>query len=171
MVSIEEPLAGLDLVMDLLGQKAIVPSPAGTGGAAEARPGWLHKPALLVVTGMDRQGAEGDLAALEELLETPWPTVAVSCPAGTGLEELGKRTFDALNIIRIYTKEPKKEPDLDRPFTLTRGSTVGDLARTIHKDIADGLKFARVWGPSAFDGQSVKAAHVLEEGDVVEIHW
>jgi ribosome-interacting GTPase 1 len=84
---------------------------------------------------------------------------------------LGKRTFTALDIIRIYTKEPKKEPDLARPFTLARGSTVGDLARTIHKDIAEGLKFARIWGPSVFDGQSVKEAHVLEEGDTVEIHW
>lgn len=171
VVSIEHPLAGLDVVIDLLGRKAVVPYPAGSGGPAEVRPGWLNMPALLVVTGMDKEGADGDLAALEELLETPWPTVPVSPVAGTGLEELGKKTFDALEIIRIYTKEPKNDPELDKPFTLAKGSNVGDLARTIHKDIADGLKFARVWGPSVFDGQSVQAAHVLEEGDVVEIHW
>ena len=171
VVSLEHPLAGLDLVVDLLDKKAIVPYPAGSGGPTEARPGWLNMPALLVVTGMDREGSEGDLAALEELLETPWPTVPVSPIGGTGLEELARRTFDALEIIRIYTKESKKDPDRDRPFTLARGSTVGDLARTIHKDIAEGLKFARVWGPSVFDGQSVQAAHVLGEGDVVEIHW
>jgi hypothetical protein len=171
VVSIEHPLAGLDLVIELLGRRAIVPYPAGADGPAETRPGWLHRPALLVVTGMDREGAQDDLAALEELLEAPWPIVAVSTTTGTGLAELGKRSFEGLDIIRIYTKEPKKDPDLERPFALPRGSTVGDLARTIHKDIADGLKFARVWGPSAFDGQSVHAAHVLEEGDVVEIHW
>ncbi len=171
VVSIDRPLAGSDLVRDLLGQKAIVLYPAGTGAPTETRPGWLHKPTLLVVTAMDREGSEGDLAALEELLEIPWPTVPASSVAGTGLEELGRRTFDALDIMRIYPKEPRGDRDLDRPFTLRRGSTVGDLARTIHKDIADALKFARVWGPSAFDGQSVKAAHVLEEGDVVEIHW
>jgi ribosome-interacting GTPase 1 len=171
VVSIEHPLAGLDTVIELLGTKAIVPYPSGTDGPAEAKPGWMHQPALLVVTGMDREGSEEDLAALEELLETPWPIVPVSPVAGTGLEELGAQTFDALQIMRIYTKEPKKEVDRDKPFTLARGSTVGDLARTIHKDIAEGLKFARVWGPSAFDGQSVHSAHVLEEGDVVEIHW
>ena len=171
VVSIAQPLAGLDLVTELLGTKAVVLYPAGKAAPEETRPGWLHKPALLVVTGMDREGAEGDLAALEELLETPWPIVPVSCVAGTGWDELGARTFEALEIIRVYCKEPKKEPDLERPFTLQQGATVGDLARTIHKDIADGLKFARVWGPSVFDGQSVKAAHVLEEGDVVEIHW
>ncbi len=171
VVPIDRPLAGFDLVMDLLGAKAIGLYPAATVAPTDARPGWLLKPAVLVVTGMDREGSEGDLAALEELLDTPWPIVPVSSVTGAGLEELGKRTFAALDIIRIYTKEPRKDPDRDRPFTLARGSTVGDLARTIHKDIADGLKFARVWGPSAFDGQSVKAAHVLEEGDVVEIHW
>jgi ribosome-interacting GTPase 1 len=171
VVSIEHPLAGLDLVMELLGQKAIVPYPAGSDRPAESRPGWMRKPALLVVTGMDHEDSGGDLAALQELLEVPWPTVPVSSVAGTGLEELGRRTFEALDIIRIYTKEPRKDADTERPFTLSRGSTVGDLARHIHKDIADGLKFARVWGPSAFDGQSVQAAHVLEEGDVVELHW
>jgi ribosome-interacting GTPase 1 len=164
VVSIERPLAGQDLVLELLGAKAIGLYPAGTAGPEEHRPGWMYKPALLVVTGMDRDGATDDLAVLHELLQQPWPT-------GSGLEQLGLRTFSALDIIRIYTKEPRKDADRDRPFTLRRGSTVADLARTIHKDIADGLKFARVWGPSTFDGQSVKDAHVLQEGDVVEIHW
>jgi ribosome-interacting GTPase 1 len=170
VVSIDRPLAGFDLVMELLDGKAVGLYPAGTE-APERRPGWIHKAGLLVVTGMDHEGSTGDLEALQALLEIPWATVAVCSVTGKGLEELGTRTFEALNIIRIYTKEPGKDADRERPFTLTRGSTVGDLAGTIHKDIADGLKFARVWGPSAFDGQSVKKAHVLEEGDVVEIHW
>jgi ribosome-interacting GTPase 1 len=171
VVSIDRPLAGFELVMDLLDGKAVGLYPACTAAPTDTRPGWLYKPTLLVVTGMDREGADGDLEALQELLETPWPTVPISSTGGTGFEELAKRTFDALDIIRIYTKEPKKDADLDQPFTLHRGADVGDLARTIHKDIADGLKFARVWGHSAFDGQSVKEHHVLEEGDVVEIHW
>ena len=49
-----------------------------------------------------------------------------------------------------------------------RAST--DLARTIHKDIQENLKFARVWGQGVFDGQTVQQEHVLEEGDVVELH-
>jgi ribosome-interacting GTPase 1 len=171
VVSIEHPLAGVDLVTDLLSKKAIGLCPAGAGAPNERRPGWLHKPSLLVVTGMDREGAAGDLVALQDLLDTPWPIVPVSTVTGDGVAELGKQTFAALDIVRIYTKEPSKEPDLARPFTLPKGSTVGDLARHIHRDIADGFKFARVWGHSAFDGQSVKDAHVLDEGDVVEIHW
>jgi ribosome-interacting GTPase 1 len=89
---------------------------------------------------------------------------------GEAIEELGRATFEALGIMRVYSKEPRKDPDMTRPFTLPKGSTVQDLARAIHKDIAEEVKFARVWGPSAFDGQSVHEHHVLEEGDVVELH-
>jgi len=170
VASIERPLAGLDLVRAMLGGRGLGLRPAGSPPPADARPGWTYKPALGVITGMDREGAVGDLEALEELLATPWPIVPVSSVTRTGLPELGARTFDALDIIRVYTKEPGSEPDRDQPFTLARGSTVGDLARTIHQDIAEGLRFARVWGKTVFDGQSVGGAHVLEEGDVVEIH-
>jgi len=170
VVSIERPLAGLDLVHAMLGRRGLGLRPAGAGRPAEQRPGWVYKPAILVVTGMDREGAEDDLDALAELLDTPWPTAPVSSVTGAGLSELGARTFEALDIIRVYTKEPGQEPDRDRPFTLRRGATVGDLARTIHQDVAEELRFARVWGRSVFDGQSVGPAHALEEGDVVEIH-
>ena len=137
----------------------------------DTRPGWLFKRALLVVTGMDLENAAGDLAAFQELLETDLPMVPVSIVDSTGLDELAKQTFDALHIMRIYTKQPGKDVDREKPFTLPQGSSVGELARLIHKDVAESLKFARVWGASVFDGQSVKAAHILEEGDVVEIHW
>jgi len=87
-----------------------------------------------------------------------------------GLDTLRRTTFETLNIMRVYTKEPGKPADRDKPFTLPRGATVADLAVRIHKDVAATMKFARVWGPSAFDGQSVHHDHVLAEGDVVEIH-
>jgi len=99
-----------------------------------------------------------------------WPIHAVSCVTGEGLDALRRKTFDALGVIRVYTKEPGKAADRAAPFTLPRGATVADLALRIHKDVAATMKFARVWGPSAFDGQSVHHDHVLAEGDVVEIH-
>ena len=72
--------------------------------------------------------------------------------------------------MRVYTKQPGKPADRAAPFTLTQGATVGDLAARVHKDLAASMKHARIWGPSAFDGQVVHADHVLVEGDVVEIH-
>jgi ribosome-interacting GTPase 1 len=46
-----------------------------------------------------------------------------------------------------------------------------DLAKKIHKDFAKNFRYARVWGKSVkFPGQRVGADHVLEDGDIVEIH-
>ncbi len=170
VLAAESSLEGRELVERLLAEKAIALVPAGTGAPAEPRPGWTYREALMVVTGMDRQGTHEDLKILGQLLEEPWPLHGVSTEGGEGLEELGRRTFEALGVIRVYSKQPGHDADLEQPFTLARGATVGDLARAIHQEIAEKLKFARVWGRSAFDGQKVQGSHVLEEGDVVEIH-
>ena len=87
-----------------------------------------------------------------------------------------------LNLIKVSTKQPGKKPDYP-PVALEKGSTVEDVALHVHKDfIKTNIKsqgknkiiirpFARVWGKSVrFDGQTVGMEHVLEEGDVVELH-
>lgn len=170
VVTAEGVLEGLELVERNLAIKAITLLPIGVEDLSEPRPGWCYKEALLVLTGLDRPEAAEDVELLEELLEVPWPRVAISTQTGEGLEELARLTFEALGVIRVYSKQPGKPPDLERPFTLASGSTVGSLARAIHQDLTENFKFARVWGPSAFDGQKVQQGHVLEEGDVVEIH-
>ena len=78
--------------------------------------------------------------------------------------------YEALDVIRVYTKEPGKEPDRGRPFVLPRGARVRDLARHIHNDLDDRPKFARLWGKAVFEGQSVNRDHVLADEDVVELH-
>jgi ribosome-interacting GTPase 1 len=159
-----------EVVRRMLGDKHIDLVPADA--APEGRPpsGWASKPALLVVTGADREGAQESMEILNELLDGSWPTVSVSAIDGQGLDELARRTFEALRVIRVYTKQPGKPADTHQPFTLPEGATVGDLAKSIHKDLLATLKFARIWGPSAFDGQTVHNDHVLLDGDVVEIH-
>ncbi|HSG10003.1 MAG TPA: TGS domain-containing protein [Longimicrobiales bacterium] len=170
VLSIEHPLVGYDDTLELLRAKAIQLVPWDADGPVERRPGWTYLRTLMVVTGMDLPGADADLLAFEELLDRPWPRAAVAGVSGLGFAELGRHTFRALGIIRVFSKEPGKEPDLERPFTLPCGATVSDLAKAIHKEIADEFRYARVWGPSAHDGQSVRGGHVLLEGDVVEIH-
>jgi len=98
------------------------------------------------------------------------PFFSVSAEHGHGLEALRSRLFGELERIRIYAKEPGKKPDLARPFVLKRGATVHDLALSVHKEIAERLKFARVWGHVRFDGQQVDRDHPLSDRDVVELH-
>jgi len=127
--------------------------------------------ALLVVTGLDRAEVADAIDAIDELLERRWPLCAVSSQTSAGLDALRRRSFEALDIIRVHPKQPGKPPDLaGAPFTLPRGATIADLAARIHKDLLAHMKFARAWGAGVFDGQTVHREHVLSDGDIVEIH-
>ena len=111
-----------------------------------------------------------EVAVLEELLGVRYPAVSVSAETGAGLDQIGPLLFAGLGVVRVYTKVPGKEPS-DRPWTLFRGGVVQEVAGMVHRDIAEGLKFAKVWGKSVlFDGQQVGPDHVLQDGDVVELH-
>ena len=160
----------LELTQRLLSEKRIEPVPWGTAAGDEVPAGCVCTPALLVVTGMDRPEAAENLEILRELMPRDWPISPVSSLDGSGLDELARASFQALDLIRVYTKRPGKPADREQPFTLRRGATVGDLAAAIHKDLREQLDFARIWGGSAFDGQTVQRDHVLADGDVVEIH-
>jgi len=98
------------------------------------------------------------------------PVIKISTVAHEGLEELRRAIFDAAGIVRVYTKEPGKDADMGKPFTLPSGSTVLDLAGMVHKDFASGLRFACIWGSSKFPGQRVQRDYELKDGDVVELH-
>ncbi|HSW47230.1 MAG TPA: GTPase [Phycisphaerae bacterium] len=125
---------------------------------------------LIVGTKIDVPGASDNLEVLRELRPAEPPIFPVSGRTGEGLPELTKRLFEMLHVIRVYSKLPGKPPDKEKPFVLPAGSTVGELARQIHKDIADHLKYARLWGPGIFDGQQVHAAHPLADRYIVELH-
>ena len=43
-------------------------------------------------------------------------------------EELRNRIYEALGVIRVYTKAPGKPADYKEPFTIPDGGTVEDLA-------------------------------------------
>ncbi|MCX8202974.1 MAG: TGS domain-containing protein, partial [Nitrososphaeria archaeon] len=84
------------------------------------------------------------------------------------IEVLKEEVFGALTLVRVYTQ--KDGVISNRPILLPEGSTVIELAELIHKDLARGFKYARVWGRSVkVQGQRVGPDHVLSDGDVVEI--
>ncbi|MFC2029361.1 GTPase [Chloroflexota bacterium] len=127
------------------------------------------KPLLVLVNKVDDELADEDFEVFCELLEEEWPLLSISSATGYNLEPMKRAVFEQLEVIRIYSQIPGREPDLESPFILGRGGTVDEFARQIHQDFYEKLKAARVWGSSAFDGQMVSRDHVLEDGDVVEL--
>jgi ribosome-interacting GTPase 1 len=128
-----------------------------------------QRSALLVASKADA-AEPGAVEALRELYGRRLDVLPVSAATGDGLNALGRRLWELLAVIRVYTKEPGKEPDLDRPYTLPVGATVDDLAREIHRELPDKMKFARIWGHGRYRGQRAHRAEALQDKDVVEIH-
>ena len=78
--------------------------------------------------------------------------------------------WEKLNLIKVYTKQPGKEPAYP-PVALESGSRVLSLAEYIHKDFIKKFRFARIWGKSVkFPGAQVGLNHKLKDEDIVEIH-
>ncbi len=145
----------------------------GRGMAPEGREppeGGVTKRMLLVGTKDDLPGARENFEALRDLHRGLLPMLSTSAETGRGMDDLARRCFEMLGVVRIYSKEPGKVPDMRQPFILPRGSTVLDMASAVHREIAENLKRARIWGAGVYDGQPVQRDHVLSDKDVIELH-
>jgi ribosome-interacting GTPase 1 len=132
---------------------------------------WRDTPleVLMVVTKTDR-AREDDIGVLEEIYSAQFPMLRVSAATHTGLEVFKVALWKHLQLVRVYAKPPGKPVDRHEPFVLPIGHNVLDLAEHIHREIAEGLQFARVWG-GKLEGQRVARDFELRDRDVVELHF
>jgi ribosome-interacting GTPase 1 len=144
--------------------------PAAWPVPPDASPFLVVRPVVVAANKVDLDPDGTFVALARAAVGDGAPCVAVSAEHGTGLEALRRTLFERLERIRIYAKEPGHKPDLERPFVLPRGATVQQLARAVHKELAERLRFARIWGSGRFDGQQVDRDHPLADRDVVELH-
>jgi ribosome-interacting GTPase 1 len=129
-----------------------------------------HVKTLLVANKIDMDGAADRLEIVREMFGAKFPIQVISAEHGAGMEELRTAIYDCLKVIRVYTKQPGKPADMQSPFTCPIGSTVVEMAALVHRDFADQLKSARIWGSGVHDGQAVGREHILHDKDVVELH-
>jgi len=101
----------------------------------------------------------------------PFEFIEVSAKTGVGIDKLPAMFFKQLGLIRIYAKPPGKPADMTDPFTMPDSSTVMDMAMAIHRQLAEKLKFARIWGTGVYAGQNAQRTHVLNDKDIVELHF
>ncbi len=174
-LSSEELLDEVEGVLMLLGNSRILPQ--STEGSEEEHSPMEFRKTLMVANKYDAPGAASKLEILKEIYGSRFRILASSTTTGEGLDYLKKEIFEQLGIIRIYTKMPGKKADLSSsPFVLKRGSTVLDAARSVHREFARTLKFARIWTSQKtkhsikYEGQMVERFHQLEDGDMLELH-
>jgi ribosome-interacting GTPase 1 len=164
----EDPISQMEIVIEELNKMRI--KVAGKGPIPSLEMGWVFLRALLVGNKCDVKNAMGAYQRLESHFRDSFPILPISAKERMNFDELKKETYQILDIIRVYTKIPGKEPDLTEPVILKKGRTVEDVALSVHKDFVAKLRYAKIWGSGKFDGQMVKRDYLVNEGDVIELH-
>ncbi|MEJ2608294.1 MAG: 50S ribosome-binding GTPase [Anaerolineales bacterium] len=162
-----DPLSQLQSVVDLLRENRIVPAHIAQEEAANQT--LSVKPVLVLANKNDDEAIDENFEIIKTLLEQDWPLLPISAKTGRNLDRLKEILFEQLDIIRVYSKAPGREPDYQSPFILDRGCTVEEFAGKVHQDFYKQLKSARVWGSAEHDGIMVGRDYILQDGDVVEL--
>ncbi|MFC1993262.1 GTPase [Chloroflexota bacterium] len=164
----DAPINQLESITEQLENMRII---FGERTADEEQEGaFWQKKMLIIGNKIDLENANGNYTTLKSRYGEQLPVIAVSAREGIGLEELKHEIYRVLSIIRVYTKTPGQKPDLTDPIIMGKGSTLEDAATAVHKDFASNLKYARIWGSGKHDGLMIKRNHVLEDGDIIELH-
>jgi len=128
------------------------------------------KRAFIAANKKNTPGAQERLEILKEFYGDRFDIIPISCRLREGIDRLQRHVFKSLQIMRVYTKSPGKDVNFVDPIVLPIGSTVEDAAFELHKDFAQKLQFAKVWGDGKFDGQRVTLKYELSDKDIVEFH-
>jgi ribosome-interacting GTPase 1 len=133
---------------------------------AEVELAGIDKPAFLAATRADEAG-EGNLQRLRAAFPD-LEVIPVSVLDERSLDAFREAAWRLTGLIRIRLRTlGETDPE---PVALDPGSTLADVADSVHHDLAAAFVGARVWGPSArFEGQRVGRDHLVLDGDVVEI--
>jgi ribosome-interacting GTPase 1 len=164
----DDPLFQMEILLDELDRMRI--KAVGKGPIPSLEVGWASLRTLFVGNKCDVKNAMGAYQRFENRFKNTFPGLPISAKERMNLDELKKEIYEILGIIRVYTKIPGKEPDRTEPVILKKGSTVEDVALSIHKDFVAELRYAKIWGSGKFDGQMVKRDFLINEGDVIELH-
>ena len=163
---------GGEQLMDVINQFADTKTRLGRTTEIDSEDiGVTYTKTVLLDNKIDLAEADDRRQFFDEFIDADLERLPISALEKTGLAELTDRIFEAMNVIRVYTKLPnRKEADMDSPFTLKSGETVLELAELVHRDFAKNLKGAKIWGSQVHDGTQVKPDYVLGDLDIVELH-
>ena len=164
----DDPIFQMEVLLEELRNMRI--KTVGSGPIPEGEVGWTSLRTLLVGNKCDVKNAMGAYQKFENHFRDTFPLLPISVKERMNFDEVKKEIYQILGILRVYTKIPGKEPDLTEPVILKKGSTVEEVALSVHKDFVAKLRYAKIWGSGKFDGQMVKRDFLVNEGDVIELH-
>lgn len=130
----------------------------------------FRKRTLIVANKADRPQAEENLDVIKDFIDPGFNPLPVSITRENSLEELKEQIYNLLDVIRVYSKMPGKKADHNDPYVFKKGSSLMDMAKAVHKDFAQKLKYARIWGMNKYEGQKVNRTYILEDEDIIELH-
>ena len=123
----------------------------------------------LIANKIDAPGAEARLELLREMVGDRFEILPLSSRDPEAIGRLPRMLFEWLGIVRVYTKAPGKKPELEKPYTVFTGQTVGDICSLIHKDFLQNLRFARMWRGSD-KPLTVSKNETVQDRDILELH-
>lgn len=165
----DDPVFQMEMVTSVLEEKRIVPGQGENKEEDDEEAPITYKKTLVVGNKADLDESGRGFRDLIDSYGEKLPVIAVSA-LSEDMDELRLAVYNMLNVIRVYTKTPGSKPDMTDPIVLESGSTLEDGAIAVHKDFGKNLKYARIWGSGKFDGVMVKRDHILQEGDIIELH-
>jgi small GTP-binding protein len=104
-----------------------------------------------------------------EKLKGKYKIFEVSTKEKGGANDLKRKIFESLKIIRVYPKEPKREVDFENPFVLEGETKLIDWIKQIDKEMAEKFKGARLYKENLKSFQIVGRGYILKDGDIIEI--
>jgi small GTP-binding protein len=133
--------------------------------AQEVRGAGIRLPAAVLITKADLPGADAFVAQAESAFpDLRVGQTALGADRGPAIDLL----WGLLNFIRVWPA-PRGERAA-QPVVLPRGATVRAFVEKLDGRWLSRLRRARVSGPSAqFPGQEAGLAHVLADGDAVDL--
>ncbi len=164
----QNPVADLEMIRGKLKERNIELVPEEQEVYLEKQFFW--KRTLVVANKTDLPGTDASLSALRNAVDPAYNLISISSLKSTGLDELKNRIFAILKVVRVYSKMPGKKADKTDPYIFKVGDTLMDMAKTVHRDFSQKLKFARIWGQDKYQGQKVNHDYVLQDEDVIELH-
>jgi hypothetical protein len=170
LVDLANPDACLELLalMEKLKEKKVEFIPKSQTAASDSLV--FYKKALIVANKNDTPQAQNATSDLQDVLDQGFSLISISTLQENNLDVLKKGIFEFLEILRVYSKIPGKKPSLNEPYVFKKGSTLMDMAKDVHKDFSQKLKFARIWGKDKYQGQKVNRDYILQDEDIIELH-